>query len=409
VQEWVTPSLVLDSSPHLWYRMAETFVERLYDPSLGLFRETWGTPEGGCWYWNTEQGDAAQILVYLNNETLLRDLLASYKNYLTYDNGTHVYLFSRYTPCSKIRVLSTNPSNFSLGNLIVNVGGDLSGARTDNPNYHRVIALGLDVYKDPNNIYERDKAWPNLWYTANLKSHEVWYQASNDTSDYRGIWDTSDGSLGDGRIVSYSIAYNSTHANATRVMSDGRLIYVQEFLLEPRKPYVRVLLKVVNNSTDTLTNVRVTLAFDNLDWWLYQVAYIPGVGYINASTSGVQISSNEKEYSLARSWEGLWQSQNGWRLAIFYANRPLGMNRGLAVMVPSSYGVHLWGYGNLQAPQKDLNGIPAFTDWYFRWMKFEIQMGDLAPNQSNTVEVRIAPWLLMLPASRSSTSSSSTT
>jgi hypothetical protein len=39
---------VLDVAPHLWYRMAEALVGRLYIPSLGLFRETWGPPRGGA-------------------------------------------------------------------------------------------------------------------------------------------------------------------------------------------------------------------------------------------------------------------------------------------------------------------------------------------------------------------------
>ncbi|MCE4613573.1 MAG: hypothetical protein F7C07_07065, partial [Desulfurococcales archaeon] len=402
LQDWVTPSLVLDSSPHMWERMAYVLLDRLYDPSLRLFKETWGTPEGRCWYWNTEQGEAAQILVYLNNETVLADVLNSYKAYLTYDNGTHVYLFSRYTPCSKIRVLSTDPRDFSLGNLIVNIGGDLAGNRTDNGNYTRVIAISLDIYKDPNNVYEQDKAWPNLWYTANLKAPEVWYLLPNQSSDYKGIWDTSDGSLGTGRIIAYSIAYNSTHANATRVMSDGNLTFVQEFILEPRAPWVTVRLKVVNNSTENMTNVRVTLAFDNLDWWLYQVVYIPGVGYINASTSGAQISSSEKEYHLARTWEGLWRpvtdsSGRSWWPSIIYANRPLGMNRALLVLVNASYGVNFWGYGNLQAPQRDLYGVPAYTDWYYRWLKYEVVIGDLAPNETRVVEARIIPMASYAP------------
>lgn len=388
---------ILDASPHLWYRMAEALVERLYDPSLGLFRETWGTPEGRCWYWNTEQGEAAQVVVHLDNATLLTDMLAGYRRYLTYDNGTSVYLFTRYTPCSMIRALSTDPRNFSLGNLIVNVGGDLSGTRTDNGNYSRAIAISLDIYKDYTNIYEQDKAWPNLWYTANLKAPEVWYRSPGDTGDYRGIWDTSDGSLGAGRIVDYHISYNSTYAEAVRVMSDARLVYEQHFILEPRKPYVKVLLVVRNNSTDNLSDVRVSLAFDNMDWWLYQVAYLPGIGYINASTSGKKISDTEKEYHLAYSWDGKWEPVNGWWIAVFYSNRPIGMNRGLAVMVNASYGVHLWGYGNLQSPQKDLYGIPAFTDWYFRWMKFEIKIGNLAPGESRTVEVRIVPMASYAP------------
>ena len=418
VRDWVTPGSILDLTGYgsMWRAMGETLVQRLYDPQLGLFRETWGTPEGRCWYWNTEQGEAAQVLALMGDQQssqTLAQVLAGYRQYLTYvSQDGRVYLFSRYTPCSVIRQLSLDPSNFSLGNLIVNIGGDLAGTRADNPDYNRVVALSLDIYKDPNNIYEWDKAWPNPWYTANLKSHEVWYLAPGDTGDYKGIWDTSDGSLGTGRITSYSVrveqavdpATNTTYeiGIAERAMEDANLSYTQRFILEPRKPYVKVELVVTNKSQNTLSNVRVTLAFDNLDWWLYKYAYLPGIGYIDASTSGTQINPSEKEYHLAYSWEGLWQpvTDSGgkrWWPAIFYAERPLGMNRGLLVLVDGGYGVHLWGYGNLQAPQRDLYGVPAFTDWYFRWMKFEVVIGDLAPGQSRTVEVRIIPMASYAP------------
>ena len=90
VDDWVTPGYVLDASPHLWYRMGEVLIDRLYNESLGLFRETWGTPEGRCWYWNTEQGEASQTAVLLGNSSLLATLLDSYKRYLVYDNGTSV-------------------------------------------------------------------------------------------------------------------------------------------------------------------------------------------------------------------------------------------------------------------------------------------------------------------------------
>ncbi|BAA79823.2 hypothetical protein APE_0843.1 [Aeropyrum pernix spindle-shaped virus 1] len=414
VQDWVTPGLVLDASPHLWLRMADTLVQRLYDPGLNLFRETWGTPEGRCWYWNTEQGEAAQIAVYLNDSTLLSSLLAAYKQYLIYESQSgQVYLFSRYTPCSTIRQLSLDPQNFSLGNLIVNIGGDLAGTRTDVPDYHRVVALSLDIYKDPTNIYEQDKAWPNMWYTANLKSHEVWYLAPGDTTDYKGIWDTSDGSLGTGSITSYSVRVeqatdpttNTTYdvGVAERTMEDANLSYTQRFVLEPRKPYVKVELTVTNKSqVDTLSNVRVTLAFDNLDWWLYKYVYIPGVGLIDASTSGTQINTGEKEYHLARTWEGFWQpvtdsSGRAWWPSIIYADRPLGMNRGLLVLVDGNYGVNFWGYGNYQAPQKDLYGVPAYTDWYYRWLKYEVVVGDLPPGASKTVEILIVPMASYAP------------
>ncbi|MEB3807227.1 MAG: hypothetical protein GSR73_06905, partial [Desulfurococcales archaeon] len=308
VDDWVTPGYVIDARPHLWYRTGEVLVEKLYDPSLDLFKETWGTPEGQCWYWNTEQGEASQIAVLLGNSSLLATLLNSYKRYLVYDNGTSVWLFSRYTPCSRFRTLSTNPSDFSIGNLLVNIGGDLAGTRTDNGNYTRVIAISLDVYKDYTNRHELDKAWPNLWYTTNLKALEVWYLLPGGSNDYRGIWDTIDGSLGDGRIIDYSISVSSSLANITRTMSDGNLVFTQEFLLEPRTPWVTVRLKAFNNSTENMSNVRVTLAFDNLDWWLYQMVYVPGVGYFNASTFGTVIGNgSEKEYHFTYSRDGQWR------------------------------------------------------------------------------------------------------
>ena len=403
VDDWVTPGYVLDVSPHLWYRMGEVLIDRLYNASLGLFKETWGTQEGKCWYWNTEQGEAAQIAVFLNRGDILSSMLSSYRQYLTFEDNGLVYLFSRYTPCKMVRVLSTDPVDFSVGNLIVNVGGDLAGNRTDSADYSRIIALSLDIYKDYSNVYEQDKAWPNLWYTANLRSPEVWYLTPKDTSDYKGIWDTSDGSLGAGRIVDYGITHNSTYADAYRVMSDGRLVYEQHFIVEAGKPYVRVLLVVRNNASVNLSNVRVTLALDNLDWWLYQVVYVPGIGYINASTNGTVIGNgSEKEYHFAYSWEGMWErlvdSQGrSWWPSIIYANRPIGMNRALLVLVNASYGLHFWGYGNLQSPQKDLYGVPAFTDWYYRWLKYEIQIGDLEPNESRTVEVLIIPFASYAP------------
>ncbi|MEB3788291.1 MAG: hypothetical protein GSR72_00155 [Desulfurococcales archaeon] len=401
VSNWVTPGYVIDAKPHLWYRMGEVLVEKLYDPNLGLFKETWGTSEGQCWYWNTEQGEASQIAVLLGNSSLLSTLLSSYKKYLVYDNGASIWLFSRYTPCSKFRTLSTNPSDFSIGNLLVNIGGDLSGTRTDNGDYNRIIALSLDIYKDNTNLYEQDKAWANLWYTANIKATEVWYQLPSQSGDYKGIWDTSDGSLGTGKIIDYRISVGSI-ANVSRLMSDGNLSYTQEFILEPGTPWVTVKLRVHNNSTENMSNVRVTLAFDNLDWWLYQIVYVPGVGYFNASTSGTQVIDNEKEYHFAHSWDGLWEkitdSQGySWWPSIIYANRPLGMNRALLVLVNASSGVHFWGYGNYQAPQKDLYGVPAYTDWYYRWLKYEIQFGDLQPNETKVVEIRIFPMASYAP------------
>ena len=383
-------ALVLDASPHLWYRMARVLVERLYDPELGLFRETWGTPEGRCWYWNTEQGEAVQALAYLGDSGLLAAMLDGYRRYLTYSNGSIVYPFSRYTPCRLVRILSADPTGFSVGNLIVNLGGDLAGARRDG--YSRLIALGLDAYKAPGG-----PAWPTIWFTAASRGDEVWYRAPGNRGYYRGIWDTSDGSLGAGRIVGYSITYNSTYANATRVMSDGRLVYEQQFIVGAGKPYVKVLLVVRNNSTETLSGVRVTLAFDELDRLLYQAAYAPGLGVFNASEGGTTICGGEREYTIADSRQGKWRPLGGWWVTILYTNRPLGMNRALAVMINSSYPLRVWGYGNLQAPQAGLRGNPEYTSWYLRWVKFEVDLGSLAPGEARVVEARLVPMASYAP------------
>ena len=383
-------ALVLDASPHLWYRMARVLVERLYDPRLGLFRETWGTPEGRCWYWNTEQGEAAQALVHLGSAALLAGMLDGYRRYLTYDNGSMLYPFSRYTPCRLVRILSASPAGFSVGNLIVNLGGDLAGTRRDG--YSRLITVGLDAYKGPGG-----PPWPTIWFVAASRGDEVWYQAPGDNGYYRGIWDTSNESLGAGRIVEYSLTYNSTYANATRVMSDGRLVYTQQFIVEAGKPYVKVLLVFRNNSTATLSRVRATLAFDELDRLLYQGAYTPGLGAFNASKSGVPIGGGEREYIIADSRQGKWRPVDGWWVTIVYTNRPLGMNRALAVMIDSSYPVRVWGYGNQQAPQAGPGASPAYTGWYLRWVKFEVDLGALAPREAKVVEARLVPMASYAP------------
>ena len=388
--------LVLEASPHIWYRMAESMIILLYNSSLGLFRETWGTSEGRCWYWNTEQGEAAQITVFADRRDIISSMLESYRRHLAFESDGFVYMFSRYTPCKTIRTLSLDPSNFSIGNLIVNIGGDLAGGR-DDPIYSRVIAVGLDTYKDLSNSFERVIAWPSQWYVINLRSHEVWYRAPNETSDYKGIWDTSSGSLGTGQIVDYGITYNTTYMDAYRVMSDGRLTYEQHFVLEPGKPYIKALLVAENTGNMTLSDVRVSLAFDNLDWWLYQLFYAPGIGFINASTSGQIINNgSEKEYHLAYSWTNQWQkiidSQgNSWWPTIIYSNKPIGMNRALLVLVDGEYDVHLWGYGNRQSPENSSN-TSTRGDWYYRWLKYEITIGELEPGESRAVELRIIPF-----------------
>jgi len=95
----------IDASPHLWYRMGQALIKGLYDPDLNLFRETWGEVPGRCWYWNTEQGEALQLLVAMENSTLISEIMKGFMRYLVYDNGDRVWLFTRYTPCRQFRIL----------------------------------------------------------------------------------------------------------------------------------------------------------------------------------------------------------------------------------------------------------------------------------------------------------------
>ncbi len=108
IDEYVHSGKVIDLSDsvgELWIKMAKVLIEKLYDPSLGLFRETWGTFEGRRWYWNTEQGEALQFLASLVEErTPLADeagntilnVFQSYRKYLTVELGDVVYPMTRY-------------------------------------------------------------------------------------------------------------------------------------------------------------------------------------------------------------------------------------------------------------------------------------------------------------------------
>jgi len=195
-----------------------------------------------------------------------------------------------------------------------------------------------------------------------------------------------DGSLGAGRIVGYAITYNSTYANATRVMSDGRLVYEQQFILEAGKPYIRVYLIARNNTTETLGDVWVALAFDEMDREHYQAIYLPGVGLLNASASG------EGFYDIAYSWSGRWSPANGWLIALLYSNKPLGANRGLAILFKAGSRVHVQGYGS--ASQQH---VKAPGEEYFKRVEFEVELGDLAPHESRSLEVRIVPMASYAP------------
>ncbi|MCE4613867.1 MAG: hypothetical protein F7C07_08600, partial [Desulfurococcales archaeon] len=179
--------------------------------------------------------------------------------------------------------------------------------------------------------------------------------------------------------------------------------YIQRFILEPRKPYVKVELVAINKSQYEIKDVRVTLAFDNLDWWLYKYVYVPGVGFASASSSGFQIAEDEREYSIAWTLEGKWEpivdeEGRSWWPAIFYSEKPLGANRGFIVLVNSGFEISLWGYGSLLEVEGDPYDVSKQADWYFRWMKFEIYIGDLSPGESETVEVRIIPIASYAPS-----------
>lgn len=392
----------MDASPHLWYRMGQALIKGLYDPDLNLFRETWGDLAGRCWYWNTEQGEALQLLVAMENSTLISEIIGGYMRHLVYNHGDRMWLFTRYTPCRQFRVLSLDPGNFSIGNYLINLGGDLSGERSENDIYRRAIIISMDAYKDQLQGREQKVAWISNHYIASIKATEVWYVSNGSNNSYKGFWDTSDGSLGTGRIIDYDITIgNNTYI--TRVMSDRSLVYTQEFILERGAPWITLKMKVHNNSSIVLRNVRVTLSFDNLDLLHYHVVYIPGIGYVYASRSGKLIGyGSEKEYHLAYSWEGDWREirdshSREWWPSIIYSDDPIGMNRAMLVLIDAHYKVHFWGYGNKQTISNESPTGEVIERWYYRWLKFEVIIGDLKPNETKIVEARIIPFEGYIP------------
>lgn len=378
-------SYCLGIRSHLWKEMVQVLIDKLYDSNIGLFRETWGTREGRCWHWNTEQGEALLALSYLNNTTINKlksQVLESYYNILTYRGDGHIWLFSRYVSCRGFRILPLDPSNFSIGNFVINIGGDLAGTRESSSPYSRAIALAIDTYKDTSSLSEKSAAWPINMYVANIRSIEVYYGLKRESSSYKGIWDTGDGGLGSGKIASYNISISNDHAIAYRVMKDNMLSIIQSLTLTPGSSYVDINMTVHNNWNYTLYNVRVTLPFDNLDWWGYDTIYVPGKGYFYASEIGHPINNNEKEYLIIDYNDTSWTAVNGWKPSIVYSREPLGINRALIVLVDSNTSIKLWGYGNI---------VGNDSTWYYRWIKYEIGFGDLEPGQAKTVKFRVYP------------------
>ena len=379
-------SMLKNGNSSILNKTASILISKLYDDTMGLFRETWGSVEGKCWYWNTEQGEALLALTetgYLNSS--LRDRsLASYLDQFVYFEGSNVWLFTRYTSCERIRILSLDKTDFSIGNYIVNIGGDLEGGRREGSSYYRVIALGMDTYSSTRVVNGEHVAWPLDMYVANIRSPEVYYNSDNDSSYYKGIWDTRDGSLGTGKIVYSEIDANDTMAVIRRTMSDGILEYSQIFLIAGGKPYVDVLLKARNIYTSTLQSVRISFAFDNLDWWRYDKLFIPGHGYFDSNNYGTATNNDNREYIFTRWGQSDWSQYNGWLPSILYSSKPMGLNRAVIVLIESSQkeNVSVWGYGSLNQ---------EYDKWYYRWIKYDFLLGDLEPGENITIRMRIIP------------------
>ncbi|MCE4622775.1 MAG: hypothetical protein F7B19_05620 [Desulfurococcales archaeon] len=271
----------------------------------------------------------------------------------------------------------------------------MAGNWTGPGDYRGAIVVALDTYKDPNNINEKGVAWSRKGETIKLRGNEVWYKLSGESTDYKGEWDASYGNRVGGKIIDYAIKEIKTInnvVNVSRTMGDGKLVYSQDYILEPRAPWLKIILRILNNTTETMVNVRVSLALDSMESYHYQVAYLPGIGYINASINGTTIDGGrEKEYHLAYSWEEKWRpitdiEGRSWYPSLAYSRDPLGMNRAVLVLVSAGYGVHLWSYG-------------VFVDgqWYFHRLKYEIVLGDLQSHEMKTVEIRIIPMSSYAP------------
>ncbi len=374
---------------HIWVMMAEKLYNNLYNKELGLFRETFSPIEGYCWYWNTEQGEAYSILSFIDNGSIAQGLYHGYKKYLTIEDNGKIYLFTRYVDCLKIRSLSNKYNNFHVGNYIVYVGGDLSGTRKENDSYKRAIVIGIDTYKNPRDNFESGKAWPEIGRVLILKSHEVQYQTQSGWRTKPESWDVSNTFSKYGKIIDYNITIGQNRSSATRVMSDGNLTYSQTFIIEPGKPYVTVNLTIKNTSNITLTDIRFTLAFDNLDWEYFQRIFIPGLGIFEANKIGIPINEDEKEYHIASTRNKNWETINGKKIILFESLKPIGVNPAFAVIFDSAINLSIWGYGSKHEITNPYGN--NITGFFYRWIKLEFNISKLSPGEERSFNLTIIP------------------
>ena len=388
VGDFVHPERFIDlgnSAGELWIKMGGVLMDRLYDSSLGLFRETWGTFEGQRWYWNTEQGEALQLLAPLVEErtpladearSIILKVFQSYRQYLAIELGDVVYPMTRYVSDGPVLVDDSDPSDgdIEVRNLIVNIGGDVCGVHPDS-NWKRLLVL----YND---LYDR-----KIWEVGYLRSWEVWYRypinvtvCTNTTNpetnttetvcttqtvlsenDYHGIWDQSPYLQGCG-VSSDGCVY--------RVMSDGNLTYEVRLCLERDAPWIDAVLTVRNSMNETAYDVMVTLALDALDRIQYKFIWVSKGG------SWVFDVANGTEQWFATAGDPV-------DYFVLYVNRSIGMLRAIAVVFPGGRSdVDLWVYNTRQWPD--------YT-WYFMWFKMRFHLGDIPSGGSRTITFRIVP------------------
>ena len=316
--------------------MADVLVSKLYDPSVGLFRETWGTVEGLRWYWNTEQGEALQLLAELPTtkySAVIQSVLSNYEAKLQYEGVA----FTRYVTNGTSEIVDGDPSNFYIRNFIVGVGGDLTG---DSP-----VTLHEDIYN------------PSLWLIGYLHSYEVWYNGT-----YKGRWDPL--------TRNYGLIQRPDYVEAYKNMSDGNLTYALTFRVLNNAPYIEVWGNITDTSKYNLSDVQVTVAFDYLDRFNYKYLYLPGYGVIEAEGS--------EQWPVTLSNNSVWTSNH----FILYTRRPIGVNKALAVILdswkPSS---ELWVY----------NKVGPDNITYYMWFKIRIHLGNFSPGETKTFRLRVVP------------------
>ncbi len=330
----ITSPIHASTIPRLTDKMVETLVNKLYDPNVGLFRETWGTVEGQRWYWNTEQGEALQMIVNLPQYSdIVDNVLKNYEEKLQYKG----LAFTRYVTNATAVVAKSDPGDFYIRNYIIGVGGDLTG--------DTLISIHEDIYD------------PSLWLVGYFHSHEVWYNGT-----WRDRWDPY--------TTGYGIIEKAAYVEAYKTMSDGNLTYTLTFRVLDNTPYIEVWGNVTNNSPYYLSDVQVTVALDFGDRFHYKYLYIPGYGIIEAKGDEqwpVQIANNSN-----------WKAYH----FILYSKRPIGVNKAVAVIMDSwKNSTELWVF----------NTQGADGETYYMWFKIRIHMFDFNPGETKTFRLRVVP------------------